>query len=87
MDLDDEVQEIDPPVIMRFGCKKYRQRILQEEIDIRFYRCSKRINKDVEKYREQASIDTTDIISPAEASQSSNLDFIDNTTEKDVSSR
>jgi hypothetical protein len=41
----------------------------------------------VEKYREQDSIDTTNIISPAEASQNANLDFIDNTAEKDVSSR
>jgi hypothetical protein len=48
----DEVQEIDPPVIIRSGRKKYRRRILQEEIDVHFYRRSKRINKDVEKYRE-----------------------------------
>jgi hypothetical protein len=52
-----------------------------------FVAVAKESTKDVEKYREQASIDTTDIISPAEAPQSSNLDFIDNTAEKDVSSR
>jgi hypothetical protein len=83
----DEVQEIDPPVIIRSGRKKYRRRILQEEIDVHFYRRSKRINKDVEKYRELDSIDAIDVISPREASQDANLDFIDNTTEKDISSR
>jgi hypothetical protein len=32
MDSDDEVQEIDPPVIMRSEHKKYCRRIMQEEI-------------------------------------------------------
>jgi hypothetical protein len=52
MDSDNDVQEIDPPVIIRSGRKKYHRRILQEEIDVRFYHRSNRINKDVEKYRE-----------------------------------
>jgi hypothetical protein len=30
MDSDDDVQEIDPPVITRSGHKKYRRRILKE---------------------------------------------------------
>jgi hypothetical protein len=33
MDSDDEVQEIDPPVITRSGRKKYRRMILKEELD------------------------------------------------------
>jgi hypothetical protein len=36
MDSDDDIQEIDPPVITRCGCKKYRRRILKEELDVRF---------------------------------------------------
>jgi hypothetical protein len=87
MDLYDEVQEIDQPVIIWSGRKKYHQKILQEEIDFCFCRRSKRINKDVEKYKEQDSINTMDVTSPTEASQNANLDFIDNTAEKDVSSR
>jgi hypothetical protein len=72
MESDDEVQEINPPVIIRSGCKKYCRRILQEEIDVHFCRCSRRINKDVGKYGEEDSIDTTDVISLAEASQNAN---------------
>jgi hypothetical protein len=36
----------------------------------------------VEDSRDQDSIDTTDVIAPAEASQNANLDFIENSTEK-----
>jgi hypothetical protein len=45
MDSDDEVQEIDPPVIIRLGRKKYRRKILTEELDISFYHHSKRNRK------------------------------------------
>jgi hypothetical protein len=41
---DDKVKEIDPLVLICHGCKKYRKKILQEPLDDRFYRCSKRIN-------------------------------------------
>jgi hypothetical protein len=52
MDSDDEVQAIDPPVIIRSRCKKYRRKIVKEEIDVRFCRHSKRINQDVNHSRE-----------------------------------
>jgi hypothetical protein len=42
MDSDDEVQEIDPPVIIQSGHKKYRLRILTVELNISFCRRSKR---------------------------------------------
>jgi hypothetical protein len=48
MNSDDEVQEIDPPLMIQSGCKKYQQRLLKEEIDIHFCHCSNRNNKDVE---------------------------------------
>jgi hypothetical protein len=62
MDSDDEVQEIDPPVINRSGRKKYRWKILTEELGISFYRRSKRNRKNAE-----SSI-------PAEASHNATLD-------------
>jgi L-lysine 2,3-aminomutase len=68
MDSDDEVQEIDPPVIVRSGRKKYRRRILIDELDVRFCRRSRRINKDVEELKEQ--------------DQNANLDFIENSVKK-----
>jgi hypothetical protein len=52
MDSDDEVQAIDPPVVIRSGRKKYRRKILKKEIDVRFCRHSKRINQDVDHSRE-----------------------------------
>jgi hypothetical protein len=36
MESDDEVQEIDPMVIIRCGRKKYRKKILKEELDFHF---------------------------------------------------
>jgi hypothetical protein len=73
MDSDDEVQEIDPLVIIPSGRKKYRQRILIDELDVCFCRQSKRINKDV-----QDSINQD---------QSANLDFTDNSAKTNVDSR
>jgi hypothetical protein len=73
MNSDDEVQEIDPPVIIRSGRKKYRRRILKEELNIRFCRRSKRNNKDVEDSRNQ--------------DQNANLDFTKNSSETNVESR
>jgi hypothetical protein len=48
MDSDDEVQEIDPPVIIQSGRKKYRWRTLTEEFDISFCHCSKKNRKNAE---------------------------------------
>jgi hypothetical protein len=57
MDSDDEVQEIDPPIIIRSGRKKYRRRILIDELDAHFCRRSRQINKDVElKEQDQNAI-------------------------------
>jgi hypothetical protein len=51
MDSDDEVKVIDPPVIIWSRHKKYHRKILKEEIDVHFCRCSKRINQDVDDSR------------------------------------
>jgi hypothetical protein len=48
MDLDSDVQEIDPPVLIRSGRKK-RRRILLYPLDHRFCRCSKRNKKTEQK--------------------------------------
>jgi hypothetical protein len=76
MDLDDEVQVIDPPVIIRPGHKKYHRKILKEEIDVHFCRRSKRINQNVDDSSEQDNIDTIDVIAQAEDSQDANLDLL-----------
>jgi hypothetical protein len=47
MDSDDEIQEIDPPVIIWCGHKKYHHKILKEELDPRFCRRNKRHNNSV----------------------------------------
>jgi hypothetical protein len=73
MDSDDEVQEIDQPDIVWSRRKKYRRRILIDELDVHFCRRSKRINKDVEDSRNQ--------------DQSANLDFTENLAETNVDSR
>jgi hypothetical protein len=57
----DEIQEIDPPVIIRSGRKKYRRKILKEELDPRFCRRSKRHNNNVENLKDQDCIDTVDV--------------------------
>jgi hypothetical protein len=62
IDSDDEVQVIDPSIIIQFECKKYCQKILKEENDIRFCRRSRKINQDVDDSREQDNIDVTDVI-------------------------
>jgi hypothetical protein len=48
-DSDQDVQEIDPPVINRTRRKKYRRRILIESLDPYFCRSSKRnaVNKPI----------------------------------------
>jgi hypothetical protein len=76
MDLDDEVQVIDPPVIIQPGHKKYHRKILKEEIDVHFCRRSKRINQNVDDSSEQDNIDTIDVIAQAEDSQDANLDLL-----------
>jgi hypothetical protein len=48
MDSDDEIEEIDPPVIIRSGRKKYCHKILKEELHPRFCRRNKRHNNNVE---------------------------------------
>jgi hypothetical protein len=68
MNSDDEVQEIDPTVIVRSGCKKYHRRILIDELDVRCCHRSRQINKDVEELKEQ--------------DQNANLDFIENSAKK-----
>jgi hypothetical protein len=84
MDSDDEVQAIDPPVIIRSGCKKYRRKILKEEIDVRFCHRGKRINQDVDHSIEQDNIDTTDVIAQVKDLQDANSDFIENSVEQDI---
>jgi hypothetical protein len=42
MNSNDEVQEIEPPVIIHSGCNKYCRKILKEELDIRFCHRSER---------------------------------------------
>jgi hypothetical protein len=56
MESDDEVQEIDPMVIIWCGRKKYRKKILKEELDFHFCRCSKRHNNNVESCQDQDGI-------------------------------
>jgi hypothetical protein len=58
MDSDDEVQEIDQPDIVWSGRKKYRRRILIDELDVHFCHRSKRINKDVEEDFTENSAET-----------------------------
>jgi hypothetical protein len=41
-DLDQDVHEIDPPVINKNGCKKYQRKILIEPLDPYFCHRSKR---------------------------------------------
>jgi hypothetical protein len=60
MDSDDGVQVIDPMVINRSGRKKYRQKILKEELDPHFCHRNKRHNYNEEKCQLQDDIDTTD---------------------------
>jgi hypothetical protein len=81
---DDEIQAIDPPVIIQSGCKKYRRKILKEEIDVRFCHRSKRINQDVDHSIEQDNIDTTDVIAQVKDLQDANSDFIENSVEQDI---
>jgi hypothetical protein len=66
MDSDDDVQEIDPTVITRPGRKKYRRKILKEELDPRFCCRSKRHNYNEGKCQDQDDIDTTDVENPTE---------------------
>jgi hypothetical protein len=61
MDLDNEIQEIDLPVIIRSRCKKYCRKILKEELDPRFCHHSKRHNNYVENLQDQYCIDAMDV--------------------------
>jgi hypothetical protein len=85
MDSDDDVQEIDPPEITRSGRKKYRRRILKEELDVRFCRRSKRHNNNVESCQDQDGTDTTDV--SGEASNNAILDSVENSMEQNIASR
>jgi hypothetical protein len=85
MDSDDDVQEIDPLVITRYGHKNYRRKILKEELDPRFCHHSKRHNYNKGKCQNQDGIDTTDV--SGEESNNANLNFVENSMEQDVISR
>jgi hypothetical protein len=82
---DDEVQEIDPPVIIRSGCKKYWKRILKEELDAHFYRRSTRHSNNVESYQDQHGMETTNI--SEETSNNANLDSFENSMEQNIAPR
>jgi hypothetical protein len=58
MDSDDEIQQIDPPVIIWYERKKYRRKILKEELNPRFCGRSKRYNNNVENLKDEDCIDT-----------------------------
>jgi hypothetical protein len=76
---DDEVQEIDPPVIIWSGRKKYRKKILKEELDVRFCRRNKRHCNNVESCQDQDGIDTTNV--SEETSNNAYLDSFENSME------
>jgi hypothetical protein len=85
MDLDNDVQVIDPPIINRSGHKKYRWKILKEELDPHFCRRSKRHNYNEGKCQYQDDIDTIDV--SEEESNNANLDFVENSMEQNAASR
>jgi hypothetical protein len=85
MESDDEVQEINPPVIIRSGRKKYRKKILKEELDVHFPRRSKRHSNNVESCQDQDGIDTMNVSD--ETSNNTNLDSFENSMEQNVASR
>jgi hypothetical protein len=85
MELDDEVQEIDPPVIIRSRRKKYRKKILKEELDARFCRRSKRHSNNVESCQYQDGINTMNV--SKETLNNANLDSFKNSMEQNVASR
>jgi hypothetical protein len=90
LELDDKVQEIDLPVIIHFECKRYRQKILKEELDIRFCHRSKRNKQDVEDTGDQdhnANLNKQDVENILDQDQNANLDFINNSIETYVDSR
>jgi hypothetical protein len=63
---------------------------LKEELDIRFYRCSKRNKKDVEDTKDQdhnANLNKQDVENILDQDQNANLDFIMNSIETDIDSR
>jgi hypothetical protein len=84
MELDNEVQEIDPPVIIRSGRKKYQKKILNEELDVHFCRRSKRHSNNVESCQDQDGIDSTNV--SEETSNNANLDSFENLMEQNVAS-
>jgi hypothetical protein len=82
MDSDDDVQVIEPPVITQSGRKKYRRKILKEELNPRFYHHSKRHNYNEGKCQNQDDIDTIDV--SEQESNNANLDFVENSMEQNV---
>jgi hypothetical protein len=90
MDSDDEVQKIDLPVIIHSGRKRYRRKILKEELDIHFCRRSERKKQDVEDTIDQdqnANLNKQDVEDIIDQDQNANLDFIKNSIETDIDSR
>jgi hypothetical protein len=90
MDSNDEVQEIDPPVIIHSRHKGYRRKILKEELDIHFYRRGKRNKQDVEDTKDQdhnTDLNKQDMKNIFDQDQNANLDFIKNSIETDIDSR
>jgi hypothetical protein len=61
MDSVDEVQEIDPSMFACRGRKKYRWRILVEQLDERFCRRSKRNKNKVGESLHQNDVDGVDV--------------------------
>jgi hypothetical protein len=55
---DSDVQEIDPPVVLRSTRKRRRRKILRESIDCRFCRCSLRNKKRNEDSTAESSLHT-----------------------------
>jgi hypothetical protein len=62
MNSDDEVQEIDPSMFARRGRKKYRWRILVEQLDERFCRRSKRNMNKVGQSIDQNVVNGVDVV-------------------------
>jgi hypothetical protein len=61
MNSDDEVQEIDPSMFARRGRKKYRRRILVEQLDERFCRHNKRNRNKVGQSIDQNVVNGVDV--------------------------
>jgi hypothetical protein len=84
MDSDGEVQEIDPPMLIHRGCKKYYRMIIREQIDVCFCRHCKRNKNNVVRSIDQDVVDAT---IATKASQSSVLDSVETVRIRDDASR